>query len=525
MPLTEKISQEDLILYEILKNPVLCSEFVYNLDKLEHEKRFKWTDYQRGFLCDFSPYVSIASARAVGKSEVLCALIFWLLVMNIFPNDYIIYTVPNKVHLDPVFNKLTRSFRSNSLLKQFIDPKGGINGSEYSVKLNNGALLLCRIAGTSGTGANVIGLHSPFEILDESGYYPWGTWLELQPTLNTFTPGYRLIVSGVPSGLRERNVCYHCDMENSSYTKHRITALQNPRFSDDDLQRALDQYGGEDSEDYIHLVLGQHGKPLFSLFDRSLFDIESYPVYQLVLEGKNMGDDLTAYSNKLALLPAVPDRSHDVIFGVDLGYTEPTAIVILYCDKNGRIRFHGRIRMNSVSLGIQDRLIDFLDTKFSPIMIGIDAGGLGKPIVQRMIDSVDYIHKDYSKKVVPVVFQSDVVLGLTAEGEELKQKAKPLAVSVLQEYSNNHKIIYSYKDLEMVTELERMTYTKNPSGEISYRTLTERGGKKGEDHFTSGLLCGVLAHYLRNESLNLYKERKKLISPSWFVGENYARKY
>jgi hypothetical protein len=215
-------------------------------------------------------------------------------------------------------------------------------------------------------------------------------------------------------------------------------------------------------------------------------------------------------------MPNIDDPHNSVFFGIDLGYSEPSAIIIFYTDPHGRIKFHGRIRLISVSLGLQDRLIDYLDSRFRPNIIGIDAGGLGKPIVQRLLDSDDFIHKDYDKKIIPIVFNQDIVLGQSADGEEVKNKAKALSVTVLQEYSNNHKIIYSYQDLEFISELERMTFTKNPTGDIVYRTLTDRGGKRGEDHFTSAALCGALAFYLRNESLNLYKSRKKLASPHWF---------
>ena len=216
--------------------------------------------------------------------------------------------------------------------------------------------LICRIAGQSGTGANVIGLHAPFEILDEAGYYPWGTWLELQPTLNTWTPGFRLIVSGVPTGIREKNVLYHTDQENTSYTKHNISALQNPRFSEDARLKALKDYGGVDSDDYIHFVLGQHGRPIFSLFDRSLMEIQRYPVYKLVIDGMQVGSNLTEYSQKLATFPGIPSKDGQCIIGIDLGYTEPTAIIIMYTDDYGRIKFHGRIQLSKVSYPIQEIL-------------------------------------------------------------------------------------------------------------------------------------------------------------------------
>jgi hypothetical protein len=515
MSLVEKCDQSELYLYEILRNPVLCSEFIYNYDKLDRENKFEWTWYQRDFLCDFNSYVSFACARAVGKSEVLVGLLVWLLINNVFPNDYIVYSVPNKVHLEPVWSKIIRSFRSNSFLKQFLDPRGGINGSEFSVRLSNNSQLLCRIAGQSGTGANVIGLHTPFVIVDESGYYPWGTWLELQPTLNTFTPGYRLMVSGVPTGIREKNVCYHCDQENSSYTKHTISALQNPRFGDDDKARSIEQYGGEDSDDYIHLVLGQHGKPVFALFDRASLLIEKDPVYKITLDGTQSFENLNDYINKISIFPGLPNRNSKCIMGVDLGYTEPTAIVILWMDTLGRLRFHGRIRLDKVAYHIQEKIIDYLDSKFSPIIIGIDEGSAGKAVIPRLQEHEDFMHKNYKKRIVPINFSSSLVLGVDSEGNEIKSKTKPFSVSVLQDYSNNHKIIYSHTDLEMVVELERMTYTKTPSGEIVYRTLTERGGKKGEDHFTSALLCASLAYYLENETLTFKAQTKKLFKPTW----------
>ena len=69
--------------------------------------------------------------------------------------------------------------------------------------------------------------------------------------------------------------------------------------------------------------------------------------------------------------------------------------------------------------------------------------------------------------------------------------------------------------METIAELERMTYMKNPSGDIVYRTLTVRGGKRGDDHFTAALLCAGLAYYLENELLEFRKKDFNLISSAW----------
>jgi hypothetical protein len=521
MPIQERISQvEDMALYEICRNPVIFAEFIENFDKKSNEEPFKLHSYQKEMLSDFNSYVSIVAGRAAGKTRTLVSLIYWLLVYNVFPADYIVYLIPNKVHLEPVWSGLIRSFRTNTFLKHFISPNAGINSSDFKITLLNQAVLMARIAGQTGTGVSVIGLHTPMFFVDESGYEPWGSWIELQPSLNTFTPGFKLMVAGVPDGRRDHSVCFVCDQEDSNYSKFRIPSDRNPLLTSTDRQHALEQYGGEDSDDFIHLWKAQHGRPVFALFDRSQMEVQSYPVYNLLLSGQNMGSNLNEYISRISTLPGLNNKSSKCIMGIDLGYTEPTAIWILHTDEYGRIKFHGKIRMEKVSYPIQERIIDMLDSKFEPTIIGIDkgAGGQGISLIQHLTDDKEYLHKNYSKKITPVDFSSNISMGYDSNGEELKSKTKPFATTVLQDYSNNHKIIFSSTDLEMVTELERMTYTKNPSGEIIYRTLTPKGGKKGEDHFTSALLCATLAYYMANDYFLSKPEKKKLFAPMWIGG-------
>jgi hypothetical protein len=480
LALVEKVTQvDDLYLFEIFRNPVLCGEFIQNYDHAEWEEPFEFTYYQKEILCDFNSHVSVCTARATGKTVSFVNLLLWVLLFNLYPGDYIVYSVPNKVHLEPVFTGLIRALRGNSLLKQFIAPSKGINSSTHTITLLNQAVLLCRIAGQTGTGANVIGLHTPFTLVDEGGYYPWGTWVEQQPTMNTFTEGFRLGVAGVPTGL--------------------MSAYDNPRFTEEDEERAIEQYGSKENDDFIHLVLGEHGAPIFSVFDRRLFEIESYPVNKLTLDGIKLKGDM----------------KKKVLIGIDLGYTDPTAILILYEGRNGILRFHARIQLNKVSYNVQDRIIDWLDTKYRPSIIGIDVGSSGLAVSQRLLESVDYKHKKYPDRLIPINFSSMVVIGTDADGEELKQKTKPYSVTVLQNYTNNHRLVYSSTDIEMVAELERMTYTKTPSGEIVYKTLTPKGGQRGDDHFTAALLCGSMAYYLANESLALQNKPVKLMRTRW----------
>lgn len=515
MAIKVKPTAEEMMLYEILRHPVLCSEFIYNIDLVDGlDDPFEFSWYQKEILCDFNDHVSVCTARATGKTVSLSSIIIWMLIFKVFPDDYILYTVPSKVHLEPVFTNLVRQFRSNSFLKNFLDKGTGINSSDYKITLLNQSSLLCRIAGQSGTGANLIGLHTPVILTDEGGYFPMTAFQEMQPSLNVWTPGYREMVAGVPTGLREGNILYMADKENPAYTKHRVTALDNPRVTDADIERFKVQYGGEDTDDYIHYVLGIHGKPVFSLFDRNLLEIEPYPVIKLDIDGIKVADNFAEMVTKISAFPPIRSKEYGVLMGIDLGYTEPTAIIIAYIDSNDRIKFHGRIRLSKVSYPIQEKIIDMLDTKFNPQLIGMDEGNAGKSVRQHLLQDKEYLHKNYDKRLICIDFSSSIVIGIANDGSEIKSKTKPFTVSILQDYSNNHKVVYSSTDIDMISELERMTYSKSITGDITYRTLTDRGGKKGEDHFTSALLCLTGAYHITN-GMVLAKERRPLLSPSW----------
>jgi len=509
--------REEFALYEVLRHPVFSWEFINNVDKLDYEEEFVYTHYQQEFVCDFSDSVSFCCARAVGKTESISGKINWALINNIYPDDYILYTVPNKAHLEPVWARLTRYFRTNSVLKSFVYPQKGINGSTNTINLLNGAILICRIAGTTGDGRNVIGLHCPLQILDEGGYYPWGTWLELIPTLNTWTPGMQLMISGVPTGLRENNVLYMADMQNDDFTKHRIPAHRNPRYTDEDEQRSIELYGEPESDNYIHFVLGRHGRPTFAIFDRSLMDVRGYPVYKIVLNGIDLGNQLADYYERLSLLPKQENKLAKIIFGIDLGYTDPTAIVILEETKDGQFKFHARIKLNKVPYPVQTKIIDYLDSKFNPVLLGIDEGHAGIGEVQKLRLDPIYRHKNYKDRLVPISFTSNTIIGQDEDGKDIKEKTRPYSVSVLQQMVNEHKLSFSSTDLDMITELERMVYIRTAAGNRVYKTLTPKGGKKGEDHFTAALLCASMAWFLHNESISYGRQNKLKISGGFNV--------
>jgi len=460
-------------------------------------------------LCDYAPRVSFCTARTVGKTTVLEDLVIRHAINCFF--DGLLFTTPNKVHIDPVFFRITRLLRYNSLLRHFIGSKS-INFQTSTIKFKNGFLFEGRIAGTSGGGANVIGLHKPLIFLDEAGYYPWGTWIELSPVLNTWEKGHQMIVSGVPTGIRSHNVLWYVDKIDGQYTKHNVSAHQNPRYSEADDVRNITQYGGRESEDYKHLVLGEHGSPSYSLFDREKMEIQNYlcPVVRIWRE--TYGDDFNAMLTEISRLPKIPKHATAKAIGVDPGYTEPTSIIVMF-RADGRWKLASRILLHQIKYPIQRKIVAFLYRHYEADFIAIDMTGGGKAFYQELKNMREI---DWKKSLVPIDFAQTVVVGFDEDGGELKVRVKQVAMQQLLQQINGHEMVMP-NDEELISELERTVGIRGASGETVYRTMTPLGSLRGADHNLVALSCISMALYYQDTMDFISKKPplRELLSPGW----------
>lgn len=511
----EKLTEEEWALYEIMRDPAWFGEFVYNLDTEEGEETWELTDYQYEFLLDYSELVSLSCGRSVGKTEALKIKIAWYAVNNFFGE--ILFTVPSRSHLELVFLGTQKLFRGTPFLNFWMN-RFSVNSQQFTIKYLNGFMLICRIAGKTGTGVNVVGLHVPIILLDESAYYPWGTWIELQQVLNDWEPGHQIMVSGVPDGRREKSVCYVCDTD-PNFSHHNISAYRNPRFTKEREEQLIAQFGGKDSQDFIRQVLGEHGTPTYAVFDRELMRLEDYDVPVIKLYGKQLKDDSQLIYRVVYGLPGPPKYADHLIFGIDLGYTQPTSICVLY-SVDDIWYFLFRLELQQISYDIQERLINILDDRYNPNYIGLDmgAGGQGKSIYHTFINDERYKGKDYVDRIVPVEFGGTVVVGLDEDSSELKERVKQFSVSKLQQVTNNHQIAYSSRDDDLLSELERVIYHRTDAGNVQYKVMTPGGSDRGDDHNFAALLTFVMILFERLEGNYIRVVKPKLFRPQWLTG-------
>lgn len=511
------LGEGDLAVLEMLDDPVLFGEFIRSTDEeIERGTGWHYDGYQRKMLTDSSPYVSIATGRTTGKTASMETKIIHDAISNKYKKssaNEILLVVQNKSQLEPVFLRLISFFRRHDLLKYFVD-RFGVNMSSHEIRLLNGCLIRCRIVGSTAD-SNVIGLHVPCIYVDEGQVFNYVAWNSLMQCLTTWDEGFNLWVSGVPNGLREKNILYECDQVDPKFSRHNISRLQSIRYTKDQHKTDLKQYGGENGDDYVHLVLGEHGSPAFSVFDRKLMLIEDYPVMVTLMN--NIA--LEQHGGQFSELLRAPDLSIEIqkkydliVAGIDAGFSnDPTIITVLWRHKETLVwREFLRFELRRIKYPVQAKIIDWLDTIYGFNMICVDAGSSGLALCQILQDEDgDFKSKKFLKRLVPVDFQANVVTGYDEDAKEVKERVRKFTIQTLQKWSQNDQIIaFTTQDDDVITELERVGFTRDMLGQPKFFVYSPQGGQKGEDHLVASLLTWVYGYYYNYYSPDRPKQGK-----------------
>lgn len=489
----------DLAVLELIDDIVVLGEFLRSTDEAIAEgKSWSFDNYQKMMLLDESPYVSVCTGRTTGKTVCLETKIIFNAVSNKYANasaNEEVLVVQNKAQLEPVFLRLTQLFRRNAFLKNFVD-RMSINFSEHLIKLLNGATLRCRIVGSSAD-SNIIGLHIPCIFVDEAQVFNYIAWNSLQQCLTTWDGNYQMWLSGVPNGMREKNILYEADQLDKKWSRHNVSRLQSPRYIKSQNESDLKQYGGVEGDDYVHLVSGEHGSPAFSVFDRKLMRIENYEVVIGLLNNLTL-EQAGGKFNEVLNAPDLPVHIQPdlVACGIDAGFSnEPTMITIMYRQDN-IWRFFLRYELRRIKYPMQAKIIDWLDTIYRFNMLTLDAGHSGLALGQMLQDLDEFKGKNYEKRLIMVDFQGGVITGYDDEGKEIKDRVKKFTIQTLQKWTQNDRIIaFSEQDDDMISELERVGFTRDMLGQPKYFVYSPTGGQRGEDHILASLLTWVYGYY------------------------------
>lgn len=498
----QKLTPEELAIVEILEHPVWCAEFL----RSEVDEGWEHHQYQKEILADMHPYVGFRAGRAVGKTETIVdKMVYYGINDDFFATKVLALVTPNRVHLEPIWRKLVRWLSTHPFLRHF---QGTANSQVFNITLKNGLTIDCRIGGISGKGSSVVGLHTPVLFVDEGGFLPWSVWVELLPTVNTWEKGSQIFVGGTPSGERENNVLYFVDQESDEYNRHRISALDNPLYTEQAKRRDEDQYG-IDTDDYRRLVFGEHASPVTMLFAKDTLPLAETSVFTAIISNKDLEEDPLKVDRLFSSL----SRESDVAAGIDLGYADPT-VISLFKNVRGCWKHFARIELIHIEYPKQIAFIDRLDSFYHFLFLGIDEGYSGIAVAQELT-TPQYAHKNYAQRLTPVMFGNWETIGQDLDGNALKTRIKNIAVEKLRSMFDKREIELSSKDSKLLSELERVESFKNNLGRISYRVRTPGGSPRGEDHIFASFLCFTYAVYYREDKEQEEEQPIRLFTARW----------
>lgn len=419
----------------------------------------------------------------------------------------------NVSQMTPILDRLTQRFMSSKILKDFLQGQMNRSKGTFDFPLDSSNYRLnARIAGQRGE-ANMVGLHVNKVKIDECQLFPMAAYTQMLPSINTWEEGSGAFLCGVPTGLREGNVLYLVDQVSSKYKKYRVPAHNNPFFTMRDNIESLKQFGGADSEDYIHLVLGKHGSPAFSVIPREDIKLEPFDFYTYRF---NATDKQAGKNFRQALgTPKIEQKlAKFLLFAIDTGFADPTVIQVFGYGEDGVWRTLIRYRLTRIPFPEQIQIIDWLNDVYDPVKIGIDmgAGGGGMTIVQDLLTDKYPKAKGYERKISGVNFSDRVSIGENSDGTSIDLVIKSYGGQQLAKMVSEQELVFSELDMEGVSQLERVAYQRSPDGATRYFVLSERGqGASKDDHIFASYVVFTACLL----TMTLYKPRKRLFGARW----------
>ncbi len=414
-------------------------------------------------------------------------------------------TTANKAQLILTLGKLINRLTTSPLLKHYLQNKVNKADGTLTFPVRNPPFILhTRIAG-DGEG-NMVGMHLPRATIDEAQIFPMRAFTQLMPAINTWEPNTQQLHAGVPSGLRT-SVLYYLDQKSDKYKKYRIPAHNNPYYTREDDIDNIKRYGGENTDEYLQLVLGRHGAAAFQVLSRDDIKTEAFDFYSFRFSNadKNKGQ---TYQSALQR-PDTPSSLQAIVAAIDTGFVDPTIVSILGLDARGIWRTYVRYRLTRIDFPEQEKFIDWLDDvyRFTKIGIDIGPGGNGASILQGLMTRDDYRSKRYKDRVYGYNNTEHIVIGTNEHGEEIKQDAKGVATELLVKNLQTKRIVFSELDIEAIAELEKLAKQKGVSGIDRYFILSDTGKSRGnEDHVYASY---VVFSLLTREPM-ITKRKKKL---------------
>lgn len=419
------------------------------------------------------------------------------ILLDIFQHDSrlretkeVLLLANNEAQIEPLLQKIVDRLRASPILSQYVKSISK-NDGVIDFRFPGGEQVILRVRATGQGNNRLVGLHVGKVYVDEAQLFSEESWQQAAPTLNDWEADAQVVVAGVPNGARN-TLLYLASKPSSLFKEYHIPAPNNPFYSADQDELNKKRYGGEQSDAYQQLVLGNHGQAVQVLLQREQITTVSLDYTPGVYTEKQQKAGEMFYD----VIPTPKINYQTIAFGIDCGFIDPTVIMLLGKHESERWYVAHKVMLKRIDFDTQVKIIDWLAQHYRPSFVAIDAssGGGGMHIVHTLQNNDSYDRKYYQQVLVPVQFHSKMVVGYNTAGEEVQEYVKSVGASQLVQMIADGTIVFPEIDLELISELERITRAVNRSGQSSYFILSETGhGASNHDHQFAALICFAVA--------------------------------
>ncbi len=255
MSILEGLTEEECYLYAIFYDRSGLDLAEFSMVDLENDDAcFRAWPFQWKWWRDDSGRQIDCAARSLGKSLSI-KLRAYAFPFN-YPNQEMVITAPEGVHLDAITDVVETAFMNNKLARYMLAAgRSRVKHRPFHVGFNNGSRIMGRIPQHDGKA--IKGTHPVVLEQDEASDYPSQGWMEIIETLKMGSENPVWRAHGVTRGVRD--YFYKFTQPDSGWKVHRIVAMARPTWSDEERQAKIELYGSRDHPDYRRNVLGDHG--------------------------------------------------------------------------------------------------------------------------------------------------------------------------------------------------------------------------------------------------------------------------
>jgi len=524
------LTKEELEFAECLFNPICfieCTSPATDMDSwdnLELDKGIKIRNYQIPFvqfdvcledderLSDYENFkkrekagtLVLVSARKIGKTYI--GLVRNALTKLVLYNGYeMTLSCYDLLHVKKMADDLCEFFDTHLFFRQF---KKNINRSPvYDIRTRNGNQLQSvneNIAGRN-VGKQWWSHHTHFNFQDE-----------IQATTNEAyekkidargEKGCVEVLAGIP--LISENTPLSKFLKAKKYRKTvvRIPQFVSPYWNEEIKQERIEEYGGENSANYLINVAAQTVDGAFGAFDMKRIRSLCYREDKIVKEFEITDKTFNEYKSRLILDHA--KNASKVFVSADIGSTAATEIIVINEYNNKSYNFAYNITAYRLDDKQLAELIDWIFKTVKGDYCCIDCTIMGAPVYRQLVE------KNNKDNIIWCSFNENVTIGFEKDDEgkfvfdksgkpiEAVEKTSVFSIQRLRSLfydglikipSNSHKFEDQFSSFLQLVKGNRVHFDST-----------------SEDHLVQAFQCFAIAQWhVTLASINPVKKIKKL---------------